>query len=152
MDAEAYLAGFRDRLRYPLSLRDWIAAQKVAMTPFADALAVAAEISRKVTVAVLTNNNMLTLREIDTFFPALRPIFGLHIFVSAQFGTRKPDPDVYRRCLATLGVAPEATLFVDDSVMNVAGAERAGLRGHVYANVAGLVQAMQDLVTLQGAR
>jgi putative hydrolase of the HAD superfamily len=152
MDADAYLVGFGDRLGYPLSLDDWIAAQKVAVTPFPDALAFASEIGHKVCVAVLTNNNMLTLRELDAFFPALRPIFDSRVFVSAQFATRKPDPEVYRRCLARLGVAPEATLFVDDSVANVAGAERAGLRGHVYANVAGLAQAVRGLGTASGAR
>jgi len=36
---------------------------------------------------------------------------------------------VYRRCLAEIGVAPEETLFIDDSVANVAGARAAGLVG-----------------------
>jgi glucose-1-phosphatase len=145
MSAEDYLVGFGERLGYALSLHDWIAALKAAVTPLPDALALASGIGRKVRVAVLTNNNLLVLRELDAFFPELRPIFGPQIFVSAEFHARKPDPEVYRRCVERLGAAPESTLFVDDSARNVAGAERAGLQGHVYTNAAGLARALRDL-------
>ena len=47
----------------------------------------------------------------------------------ALFGARKPDAAVYRRCLAEIVVAPEETLFIDDSVANVAGARAAGVVG-----------------------
>ena len=52
---------------------------------------------------------------------------------------RKPDPRwigaaVYRRCLARMGAAADATLFVDDSPDNIAGARAAGLHGHDYVS------------------
>jgi glucose-1-phosphatase len=132
MDADAYLMGFAERLGGNLTLEAWRSALRAAVTPLPKALELAAAVGRRVRVAVLTNNNLLVAREIDSIFPELRPIFGRNIFVSAEFGARKPDPDVYRRCLARLGGAPKETLFVDDSAKNVAGAERAGLGGHVY--------------------
>ena len=111
----------------PLTLDAWIGALRAALTPLPEALGLAAAVGRRARIAVLTNNNLLVAREIDSIFPELRPIFGDNIFVSAQFRARKPDPEVYRRCLARLGAAPEAALFVDDSAKNVAGAEHAGL-------------------------
>jgi putative hydrolase of the HAD superfamily len=142
-DAEAYLAGFGERLGAALTLEQWIDALRAALTPIPQALALAAKIAREARVAVLTNNNLLVAREIDALFPELRPIFGDRIFVSAQFRARKPDPEAYRRCLARLGAAPDATLFVDDSAANVAGAERAGLIGHVYTSVETLAAALR---------
>jgi glucose-1-phosphatase len=114
-----------------LTLEAWSNALRAAVTPLPKALELAGAVGRRARVAVLTNNNLLLAREIDSIFPELRPIFGRNIFVSAEFGARKPDPDVYRRCLARLGNAPKETLFADDSPKNVAGAERAGLGGHV---------------------
>ncbi|MGD0561447.1 MAG: HAD family phosphatase [Roseiarcus sp.] len=143
MDAEAYLSGFGERLGCALTRKQWIAALRAAVTPISEALALAARIARETRVAVLTNNNLLVAREIDRVFPELRPIFDKRFFVSAEFGARKPDPEAYRRCLARLGAAPAATLFVDDSAKNVAGAERAGLHGHVYTSVEALAEALR---------
>jgi glucose-1-phosphatase len=134
MDADGYLSRFAERLGGSLTLEAWSNALRAAVTPLPKALELAGAVGRRARVAVLTNNNLLVAREIDSIFPELRPIFGRNIFVSAEFGARKPDPDVYRRCLAGLGAAPEETLFADDSVKNVAGAERAGLGGHVYVD------------------
>ncbi len=143
MDAESYLAGFGERLGGALTLEQWIATLRSAVTPIPEALVLAARVAREARVALLTNNNMLVAREIDRIFPELRPIFAENIFVSAEFGARKPEPEAYLRCLAHFGAPPAATLFVDDSPTNVAGAERAGLRGHVYESVEGLAQALR---------
>ena len=53
-------------------------------------------------------------------------------------GLGQPDPEVYRRCVASLGVEPDATLFVDDSPANVEGARAAGLHVHHYTDQEGL--------------
>jgi len=143
MGAESYLSGFGARLGCALTLDQWIAALRAAVTPIPEALALAARVARAARVAALTNNNLLVAREIDAVFPELRAIFGDRFFVSAEFRARKPDPEAYRRCLARLGAAPDETLFVDDSAANVAGAERAGLVGHVYAGVEALTAALK---------
>jgi glucose-1-phosphatase len=140
MDAEGYLAGFAERLGGGLTLDVWTRALRAALTPLPKALELAAAVGRRASVAVLTNNNLLVAREIDAIFPELRPIFGRNIFVSAEFRARKPDLEVYRRCLARLGAAPEAALFVDDSSRNVAGAENAGLSGYIYADADALAE------------
>jgi putative hydrolase of the HAD superfamily len=143
IDADAYLAGFGERLGYPLSLAEWAGVLRDAITPIPETLALAATVGGKARIALLTNNNFLVKRAIDAIFPELRPIFGPNIYVSAEFHARKPDPDAYLRCLAQLGAAPAATLFVDDSAKNVEGAERAGLSGHLYRNSAALADALR---------
>jgi putative hydrolase of the HAD superfamily len=67
-------------------------------------------------------------------YPEVAALVGERALVSAEFGVRKPDPEVYRRCLGRLGVAPGAALFVDDSAGNVIGARTAGLRGYEYTD------------------
>jgi HAD superfamily hydrolase (TIGR01509 family) len=114
-----------------------------AVTPIPETLALAAAVHRKARVAVLTNNNLMVKRSLDALFPELRPIFGEDFYVSAEFGARKPEPDVYLACLSRLGTAPNAALFTDDSPRNVAGAERAGLRSRLYRSSAELEQALK---------
>ena len=144
VDADAYLAGFGERIGYPLSRGQWVEARRLAMTPFPDVLALVASLKQRVPVAVLTNNGFLTKQTIGELFPQLPPLFAASLRFSAEFGARKPDPDVYRRFLANFGVAPQAALMVDDDVTNVRGAEAAGLHGHVFDGCAGLVNRLRS--------
>ncbi len=84
-------------------------------------------------------------RAVDAVFPALRPIFGSNVFVSAEFRARKPEKAAYLGSLARLGATLGATVFVDDSARNVEGAERAGLIGHLFRDPAALAAALMDL-------
>ncbi len=143
MDADDYLAAFGERLGYPLTLDEWAEALRVAVAPIPETLALAASVGGHARIAVLTNNNLLVKRAVDAVFPQLGPIFGSDFFVSAEFRARKPEREAYLGCLARLGAAPEATLFVDDSAKNVAGAERAGLRGHFYRSSEALYGALR---------
>ena len=145
MDADAYLAGFGERLGFALSEHAWAAALRFAVTPMTETLALAAAAAARVKVGVLTNNNLLVKRAVDSIFPALRPIFEADVFVSAEFHARKPETAAYLGSLARLGAAPGRTVFVDDSARNVEGAERAGLIGHLFHESAALAAALQDL-------
>lgn len=143
MDAEAYLAGFGERLGFPLTRDAWAQAVQAAVTPILETLALADLVRRRARVAVLTNNNLMVKRAVDDLFPELRPIFGESFFVSAEFRARKPETEAYLGCLARLGADPKATLFIDDNATNVAGAERAGLRIHLYRTVGALEEALK---------
>jgi putative hydrolase of the HAD superfamily len=83
---------------------------------------------------VLTNNNLLVRRHFAALYPEAAAIADGRTYVSAEFGARKPEAEVYRSCLERIGVAPGAALFVDDSPVNVAGARAAGLHGHDYVD------------------
>jgi glucose-1-phosphatase len=132
LDADTYLRGFGACIGYDITEADWVAAQQVALTPIAATLGLLPRIRPEVRCAVLTNNNLLVLRHLATLYPEVAASVGNRACVSAEFAVRKPDPEVYRRCLVRLGVAPEQALFVDDSVANVAGAHDAGLHSHEY--------------------
>ncbi len=141
-DAGAYLDGFGARLGYPLSRETWIAARRAAMTAWPAVLTLAARVREKAKIAVLTNNGVLLEEAIDELFPELRPLFGDAILVSGRFSTRKPDPDIYRRACTLLGASPEQAFFTDDKPWHVAGAEQAGLTGHVFTGAPALERAL----------
>jgi HAD superfamily hydrolase (TIGR01509 family) len=130
VDADAYLPGFGAAIGYGLSEAAWVAALRAAIAPVPAALGLLPRIRPAVACAVLTNNNLLVQKHFSTLYPEIATRVGKRAFVSAEFGARKPEPVVYRNCLARLGVAPAAALFIDDSEANVAGAVAAGLEGH----------------------
>jgi glucose-1-phosphatase len=130
VDADAYLAGFGAAIGYGLSEVSWVAALRAAIAPIPAALGLLPRIRPAVACAVLTNNNLLVRKHFSTLYPEVAVRVGNRAFVSAEFGARKPEPAVYRSCLARLGVAPAAALFIDDSEANVTGAVAAGLEGY----------------------
>ena len=70
MDIDAYLSGFVERLGGTLRLDAWIGALRAALTPLPEALDLAAAVGRRARIAVLTNNNLLVAREINSLFPS----------------------------------------------------------------------------------
>lgn len=60
------------------------------------------------------------------------------LFVSAELGMLKPDPEIYRHVARELGVDPAAMVFVDNKRVNVEGAESIGVTGHVFTGVGDL--------------
>jgi putative hydrolase of the HAD superfamily len=50
------------------------------------------------------------------------------VTLSYELHSVKPDPAIYEHCLEGLGTAPEQTLFLDDRIANVQGAELLGIR------------------------
>lgn len=129
------------RLGAKLTLDDCIAARAASMTPDQAALDLVRRIAPRARVAILTNNGLFLRAHLPAMCPALFPLFSGRVHCSAEFGVAKPDPTVYRRCLAVLDVPPEQALFVDDNPDNVRGAVSAGLDGVAYAGGDALEQA-----------
>jgi putative hydrolase of the HAD superfamily len=50
------------------------------------------------------------------------------VTLSYEVHAAKPEPVIYEHCLEGLGTAPEQTLFLDDRIANVQGAELLGIR------------------------
>lgn len=51
-----------------------------------------------------------------------------HVTLSYEIRAVKPDPVTYEHCLEGLDTPPEQTLFLDDRIENVQGAELLGIR------------------------
>ena len=50
------------------------------------------------------------------------------VTLSYEVHAAKPEPAIYEHCLDGLGTPPEQTLFLDDRIANVQGAELLGIR------------------------
>jgi epoxide hydrolase-like predicted phosphatase len=68
------------------------------------------------------------------------------IVYSAEEGICKPDPEIYRRALERLGVAPQEATFVDDRIKNVEGARRLGIHAFQYTDTAAARQEIERLI------
>ncbi|HEX7291654.1 MAG TPA: HAD family phosphatase [Conexibacter sp.] len=77
-------------------------------------------------MALLTNN----VREWEPLWRSMLPVDELfELVVDSGFeGVRKPDPRIYEVTLDRLGVAAEATLFVDDTGVNCDAARALGMQ------------------------
>jgi epoxide hydrolase-like predicted phosphatase len=78
-----------------------------------------------VPLALLTNN----VKEFGDSWRGSFPVDELFDVVvdSSEVGMRKPDPRIYLHTCETCGVAPEATVFLDDNRDNVAASRRLGI-------------------------
>ena len=138
LDSDGTLEAFARELGAPVTLDDWIHARAAGMSPRPEVQALAQAVTSRAQIAVLTNNGLLLRDHLDQMHPPLFPLFAGRVHCSAQYRRSKPDPDIYRQCLAALGVPPAETLFVDDKAANADGARAAGLHAHHYTDAAGL--------------
>lgn len=144
-DAEQQANELSLRLGATVTLADCVAARAASMTVDDAMMTLATQVSRRATVAILSNNGWLVRDHLGTLCPPLMPLFAGRVFCSAQFGLAKPDPAIFSRCVAQLGFAPEAVLFIDDKTANADGARDAGLRAHHHVGIATLSALLHDL-------
>ena len=141
---ELYIRSWRERLGYPLAVKDWVEARRRGMRLIPGTLALIERlIAAGTAVGVLTNNGPLVHAYRETLAPELARLVGDRFLVSASFSTMKPDPRVFYRALERLGFSPEESFFTDDMPENVDGARTAGLSGAVFTTPAALEE---DLV------
>jgi putative hydrolase of the HAD superfamily len=60
-------------------------------------------------------------------------VFDVLVF-SAEEGVCKPSPEIFRRALSRLEVAPQEAIFVDDMSRNVEGARQIGIHSIHFTN------------------
>lgn len=54
--------------------------------------------------------------------------FFERIFLSYEMGVRKPHKEIFLQVVTDAGIRPEDSIFVDDNAMNIAAAEKLGMR------------------------
>lgn len=149
IDVEGVARTLSTTLGTPVSVTDCVAARAASMTVRQALVAMVEALAVRHRLAILTNNGFLVRDHFATLCPPFARHFAGRVHCSAMYGTRKPDPAVFLRCAEALGVAPERTLFIDDKPENAAGAERAGMSGHHYRDVATLRAHLSDLGLLE---
>lgn len=75
--------------------------------------------------------------------PVLNKLDGM--VVSYQIKMLKPDPATFLRTAEVLGIAPDETIFIDDSLPNVEGARKAGMEAYHFTTPADLKTHFQKL-------
>ena len=83
-------------------------------------------------VTMLTNWAADTFREAKGRFAFLERPRG--VTVSGDIGLIKPDRRIYDHHVASFGIDPKASLFIDDSQKNVDGAIAAGWQAVLFTN------------------
>ncbi len=86
------------------------------------------------TLNALWNNYRIGV--ISDTWPSIVPVlerFGLlpyfhTLTFSYKLGVYKPHPAMYQDALDKLGIPPEETIFIDDGVENLRGAQKAGIQ------------------------
>jgi FMN phosphatase YigB (HAD superfamily) len=127
IDPEAFLTSFRTWLRGPLEGAD----------------ALVGETRRTVPVGCLSNTNPLHWTDFEQRFGLLESFDER--FLSFELGCVKPDREIFDRVVAALSRPPDRILFLDDNVLNVEGAEAAGLRARRAVGVEGARRELAEL-------
>ena len=128
-----YLARVNTALGAELGVEAWLENRREAMVPRPDIIEVAAHAATLGSVALLTNNGALIGENLRTIAPELVPVFGEHLYATAHFFARKPEPQVFRNAVDALGHRAEDTLFIDDMPENIRGAESLGITGEWFS-------------------
>jgi putative hydrolase of the HAD superfamily len=129
---DEYLEALGQQLGTTVTRRVWAAARAAAMAPDDEVLRLVQRVSMDTPVASLSNDGALLAEEAPRIVPELAALGGARMFFGGTLGVAKPDPAAYLKVVEAYGVAPGAAAFVDDAAANVAGAEAAGLRGHLF--------------------
>jgi 2-haloacid dehalogenase len=93
----------------------------------------------------ITNFSSAKFAEARTRYPFLADAFR-DVVVSGDEGLLKPDPEIYRRCLARNRLDPARSIFIDDSPANVAAASALGIDAIRFTDT----PALRDALTRRG--
>lgn len=126
---DEYLTAVNTALDSAIDRARWLENRRAAMEVWPDMVAVAKKASDLGQVTVLTNNGALIGEHLAEISHELVPVFDTHLFATAHYGARKPDPAVFARVLDAYAVEASDAFFIDDMPDNIRGAETLGITG-----------------------
>lgn len=97
---------------------------------------------RSVPLYLLTNMPTDVFRARVKRFAVLREFDGA--VVSGDEGVLKPSPEIFERLSHRYGLDPAASLFIDDSDVNVRGARAAGFVAHRFVDAPSLASVLEE--------
>jgi len=98
--------------------------------------------SAGVVLALLSNLPSDHLAHFEERFQWLE-LFSVRVY-SCELGRAKPDPEIYRQCLARLDRRAEQCLFVDDTAANVTAARGLGVHALEFAGADELERELKE--------
>lgn len=100
-------------------------------------------VRRKYRVAFLSNSNEVHAEVIPRqYAPLFRP--DDRLIFSYRFKVAKPDPEMFRRALETLGAKAEDVVYIDDLLENVVAARGIGMHAFQYADTPSITRQLED--------
>ena len=127
-----------DAGKVELAMTEFFAARN-AVIPYDDVLPGLLRLKGRVRIGSVTNGNA----DLQTI--GLARHFDASV-AAPTFGVAKPDPRIFLEACRLLGVAPQEAVYVgDDLLLDVQGAQRAGLRA-VWMNRIGKLNDLPDQV------
>jgi putative hydrolase of the HAD superfamily len=94
-------------------------------------------------VAFLSNSNEIHAELIPRQFANVFEKDDIFVF-SHRIKCAKPDPDVYRRALETIGSTAQQTIFIDDLLENVLAARALGMRAFQFNDARSLTTELEN--------
>jgi putative hydrolase of the HAD superfamily len=144
LDEFAHVTGGRR-----LTLDEWAAARKLAMTRIDGSIAALRRAAQLGTVSLLSNNPAPLFAALPQLAPDVAEILGSNVLVSYQLDARKPSTVVFERAMAHYGASPENTFFTDDSFENILGARAAGITAHRLEYVDDIPQTDELMIAIE---
>jgi putative hydrolase of the HAD superfamily len=135
--ADDYLGAFTAAVDTHITPEQWLDNRRSGMIVDRAALAAVARASELGEVTLLTNNNPMVAENLPQLAPELVPLFGDNLHASCEYGARKPDPEVFRRVLASFDTDASDAFFADDMAINVAAAASIGITSHQVTRATG---------------
>ena len=121
-------------------------AARNAVTPYADVLPGLLHLKDSMLIGTISNGNA------DLEAIGLAHHFKVSL-AAGQFGSAKPDPAIFHAACRALGVAPHEAVYVgDDLLLDVAGAQRAGLRAVWLRREGACAQPQTDIRNIREIR
>lgn len=69
-----------------------------------------------------------------------------NIFLSCKMKMRKPEPEIYKICLNSLGCKPEEVVFIDDREQNLGPAKKLGMQTILFKTPEKLTKELDSLL------
>lgn len=114
-----------------------------SLLPLYESIALLKHLNNHYSLYALTDNTieiMAYLKSHYDFWPLFKGIV-----VSAEVGQLKPSEEIYRHLLDTYSIHPHETLFIDDHLPNVLGAQKVGIQAIQFHSIE---QCLEDLKRL----
>ncbi|MFI5332621.1 MAG: HAD-IA family hydrolase, partial [Candidatus Babeliales bacterium] len=86
-------------------------------------------------VAIISNWDPASFALLKAHLPEFFNLFNeKHMVIPQMIGKTKPSAEIYEYTVKILGVDPLDCFFVDDSAINVAGAQQCGIKAVHHKN------------------
>ena len=138
IEPEAFYEALREATGLTLSNDQLETAWNAMLLDFpAERLQWLDQIKNKYNIYLFSNTNAIHYKAFTAIYAQTAPLIGLntdfnHFFKTAYYshtlGQRKPELAAFEAVIQDAKLDPAQTLFIDDTISNIEGAQKAGLR------------------------